>query len=109
MQLIEKVWKFETESPDYNLILSHLHSSVFFPNARSERDIINEQNFQVILRTCAQGVGGGRLKATALRDLEICSCVKVSNYLFEPDLEGTLVLPTQFYFISLETESGILS
>lgn len=53
------------------------------------------ENFQVTQGTsafpCAKGE---RLKATALRDLEICGCVKASNYLFETDLGGTLELPT---------------
>ena len=55
------------------------------------------KNFQVILGTPAlPHAGGERLKATALGDLGICSCVMTSNSLFSSDLEGTLEMPTHF-------------
>ena len=106
MELLEKVWKFATGSPDYNLIFSHLPPCVFFPNeGKWERQFMSE-NFQVTLHTAVLACAGGeRLKATALRDPELCSCVKFSNYLFEPNLEGSLKLPTHFF----RKQSGIWS
>lgn len=35
-ELVEKVWKFATDSPGDNLIFSNLGSSVFFSNEKKE-------------------------------------------------------------------------